>query len=110
MGKEKKTKRTFELVVYNANDASLFTVTHCEGCILSKEQFLVIETVCRKGPYFAFFHENLGGPSHVYRLRGPYQGLDPFYVIDSTGLAMDDTQKQIIELLKRRVQDIKENF
>lgn len=102
-------EKIHELVVYNTNDPSLFEVVQCDGCTLEPDQFELVKNHCNFGPYLAFFVDEPGGP-YLYRLRGPYQGLAKFWIVDATGIAIDDTQKQVMALIKKRIAEIKENF
>lgn len=102
-------EKKHELVAYNTNDASLFTVIHSDGCVITEDQFEIVKAACKLGPYFTFFVDEPGGP-YLYRLRGPYQGLAKFWIVDATGIAIDDTQKQVMALIKKRIAEIKENF
>jgi hypothetical protein len=100
--------KKLELVVYNSNNPDLFTVLHSDGCSLNLEQFEIIETACKGGPYLAFF--NGQDLAHIYRLRGPYQGYVKFYILDRTGLVVDDDQANIMDNIFTRIAEIKDNF
>lgn len=101
--------KKIELVVYNSNNPDLFTVLHCDGCSLNLEQFEIIQTACKDGPYLAFFNDD-EHVSQIYRLRGPYQGYEKFHILDRTGLVIDDDQANIMADILTKISEIKENF
>lgn len=71
---------TFDLVVYNTNDETLYCVVQCEKYTLTSKQYEKITEECGLGPYFAFFRTF---PDTVYRLRGPFERqMEKFYIVD----------------------------
>jgi hypothetical protein len=102
-----KTQKN-ELVIYNTNNPKLFTVVHSrDGRTLSAEQFEIIVTVCKGGPFLAFFNQPDSG--EIYRIRGPFRSLSTYHAIDRTGIQINQSDKTIQEL-KATIQHIKEVF
>jgi len=88
MQRKKQQKKRLELVVYNTHDPDQFTVIHCNGFTISADKYEIVTASCGVGPYLAFFLEV--GHKFIYRLRGPYHGIDLFYIIDSTHIPFDE--------------------
>ena len=94
-------KFNWSLIVYNSNDPELFCVIDCEGYTLTPEQYQEIEKKCEKGPYLGFFKTF---PESIFRIRGPYTGKEgKFYIVDSTGLLYDDTQRDIAAHIEKEL-------
>jgi hypothetical protein len=103
-----ETKQKNELVIYNTNNPKLFTVVHSrDGRTLSAEQFEIIVTVCKGGPFLAFFNEP--DDDQIYRIRGPFRCLGTYHAIDRTGIQIKQSDETIQEL-KATIQHIKEVF
>jgi hypothetical protein len=107
-GKIPMTEQKNEFVVYNTHNPKLFTVLHIrDGQTLTAEQFEIIEKVCRNGPFLGFFNQPDDG--QIYRIRGPYNGLKQFFIIDRTGMQIHQADQTVNEL-KAKIAEMKESF
>lgn len=84
------------LWVYNANEPSLNIRLSIKNIVISGEQYKQIVEACKPGPYAAFFQDLT---TCVYRLRGPFRDSKQkgFYIVDCTGLQLDDQHKTVID-------------
>lgn len=84
------------LWVYNANEPDQNTRLSIKDIVIKNEQYKEIVEKCKPGPYLAFFQDL---PAKVFRLRGPFcdSQMKAFYIVDCTGLQMDDNQKAVAD-------------
>lgn len=87
---------------FNTNEPSQNIRLEMKNVVVSSEQYNEILKRCHPGPYAAFF-QNM--PANVYRLRGPFRDArqKQFFVLDCTGLQLDDRHKQITDIILNRI-------
>lgn len=81
----------YQIIAYNTNNPTMCTEIISDGYKVSVQSMHTIQKECGPGPYFGFDEKD---NTTVFRFRGPYYGVKPFFIIDATGLEVDLDMKQ----------------
>lgn len=93
----------YQIITYNTNHPTECTEIISDGVTVSLARMAQIKDECGNGPYFGFLRKE---PTSVFRFRGPYNGIKPFFILDSTGISADSdmlgTHKKVMSTIKEK--------
>lgn len=93
----------YQIITYNTNQPERCTEIVSSGTTVSVASMIKIKDDCGDGPYFGFDEKE---PFKIFRFRGPFQGVKPFFILDSTGINSDNdflkTHERVMSIIKEK--------